>query len=1713
MKSRLSAFPLFILAKIVLLHTLALAQQLNPPPDACCECLELIAYGVNDKQRTPLSPDDSIPFDKDGTAKVAVQIRHNGNPGCPSQLKVNLIARPAGTSKGDHSMTKTLTVGANSTSAEQIFTLTKADERLSQKWEIDYVCDDGSSSSNGQHPCNKPYKFTLGKECKSCSASCPSDGNGNSGDPSVNENGNIDIAATMYDGDVEAYIRYLAGGLDDDNELSNPGILGLVTFLPSSAPVTRNPATGKITAITAGTTLIEITPAAPALLAEDPNAFVITHKNTSSSAPQFRTTTISLVSQGGLKRLRCDSFFAGATMRYEQYKTSSGTRILEIGRMIGGEPAPLRQITYARTTPAPGKMIYRITTKERASIDIGWELPSTTTSDIETTYENQIHGWAITKQVIDPSSAALTSTWSYYQPGETTGVSVTDIVMPGIGGIPHVDSPPSYHGVGRLKHHSRYDGYEAFYSYSFNVASIAMPYAGNPSGKVTTIVWNPGSQTETTTTRVNGVVASQKSSIHSPTTLVLPRKLSSGGAVLTKSNKYRTCGINLDFGGKVELLQHEDGTITTYSYTRHSGGGYTTTADTGFSEDGATVVQGRRTITTVSSRGTVIAQQTKAIGYDTHQSHFDSMAVIETDIIGRPVTTAYHPETISISGETVSASNPAWITTTQYTCCGIASQTDKYGVTTFYAYDGLQRQIKSNSLGVTTETKYKGLTVETHRYTEAAVTSVPVLPLANAATIISKSVRNLSGTLQESWSPNPTSTSAGTLVRSSMSTSTYLNTQSQYLPYDLGKGIGQRSTTTTADGSTQTTDSFLDGRTAKTYGALSPAMEYAYTVNTTGEVTSQSYADGANLGETTSTQTDWDGRTLRIDYMDGSFATMEYNTKGQMVKSTDPDGVISLIAYNAVGEQTITAIDLNRNGAIDYGSDTVQFSETIPALDAADKPVWKSISKIWQPGDTSPTGGTIVSTSLQSANGLSSASQSIGTANASTSLTTLGGNGNWTITSTSPDGTKSLNTYTAGRMVSMTRLTTNNAVIESQTQGYDSLNRPTISTHSRSGSSTTTYLSSTADMVKNVSDAANRTTAFVYDIRGRQISVDAPNTVDANNQPLPNVTTTTYNPDNTVAETNGDQTYRVSHTYDYADRQISMTTYGTATATTTWQYSTTRGFLMAKRDAANKAVTYTRSAAGRLTSRTWARGVSTTYSLDNGGRMVATNYSDTTPDVTIAYDAIGRQTTQSNGVARSTFTYNSSNLQIDSETIAYDLNADNTIDFTRVIDRSQDSLNRESGWQLKVGTTVENEVAYAYGTTDGRLSSVSKGANSFGYTYVPNSNLPATFTSPVHTVSNVYETTRDVLASKVNKVGTTTISGYFYTVNNYGQRTGVNKDGTAFASTRTIAWGYNTKGEVVKADSSITGHDRSYQYDGIGNRLKSAESLTLPSANNYTPNKLNQYTAMNSLTPVHDDDGNMTSGPLPANVNANSNLVWDAENRLIEAQAAGTSVTLVRYAYDAQSRRIAETVGSATTIYVYDGWNPIAEYNTTYALTKTYIWGMDLSGSMQGAGGVGGLLSVTDGTGTYFPTFDGNGNVSEYLDSTGNIVAHYEYDPFGKTIVATGSKANDFAHRFSTKPLDLTTGLYYYGYRFYDPETGRWPSRDPIGESGGINLYGFGPNRPVKGYDILGNRWSEEDANSGLSPGTVVHEPFLGPKDANTFELTRALKARATLCL
>jgi RHS repeat-associated protein len=142
--------------------------------------------------------------------------------------------------------------------------------------------------------------------------------------------------------------------------------------------------------------------------------------------------------------------------------------------------------------------------------------------------------------------------------------------------------------------------------------------------------------------------------------------------------------------------------------------------------------------------------------------------------------------------------------------------------------------------------------------------------------------------------------------------------------------------------------------------------------------------------------------------------------------------------------------------------------------------------------------------------------------------------------------------------------------------------------------------------------------------------------------------------------------------------------------------------------------------------------------------------------------------------------------------------------------------------------------------------------------------------------------------------------------------------------------------------------------------------------------------------------------------------------------------------------------------FLYDSWNLIAELNATNnAVIRSYMWGIDLSGSIQGAGGVGGLLAVNDSAnGVHFAAYDGNGNVVAMVKATdGTISAQYEYGPFSEPIRVTGPMGKTNPIRFSSKYTDDESDFLNYGHRYYSPSTGRWLNRDPIDERGGLNLY------------------------------------------------------------
>jgi len=264
------------------------------------------------------------------------------------------------------------------------------------------------------------------------------------------------------------------------------------------------------------------------------------------------------------------------------------------------------------------------------------------------------------------------------------------------------------------------------------------------------------------------------------------------------------------------------------------------------------------------------------------------------------------------------------------------------------------------------------------------------------------------------------------------------------------------------------------------------------------------------------------------------------------------------------------------------------------------------------------------------------------------------------------------------------------------------------------------------------------------------------------------------------------------------------------------------------------------------------------------------------------------------------------------------------------------------------------------------------------------------------------------------------------------------------------------------------------------------------STNAYTINNLlNQYDATTSSAAAfdYDDDGNLTD-------DGRYTYTWDAENRLIaleRKQPRADGDKRLTFQYDYLGRRVRKQVFAWATdhwqlatdeSFIYNGWEVIevvdALAGATGELLTQYTWGLDLSGGLQGAGGIGGLLAcewpqTTGESKKYWFFYDANGNVGQLVkgaDAALPVAARYEYDAYGNPAAApTGTYADANPFRFSTKWRDDETGLYYYGYRYYSPGVGRWISRDPIAEDGGFNVYAANGNNLIDNVDSRGLFW------------------------------------------
>ena len=488
------------------------------------------------------------------------------------------------------------------------------------------------------------------------------------------------------------------------------------------------------------------------------------------------------------------------------------------------------------------------------------------------------------------------------------------------------------------------------------------------------------------------------------------------------------------------------------------------------------------------------------------------------------------------------------------------------------------------------------------------------------------------------------------------------------------------------------------------------------------------------------------------------------------------------------------------------------------------------------------------------------------------------------------------------------------------------------------------------------------------------------------------------------------------------------------------------------------AYTYTDN--GNLATRTWARGVVTTYSYDGWNNLTNTAYSDGTPSITFVYDALGRQISATDAVGTTTTTYDDFG-EVASESVSGL--------YSRTLSHVRDDFGRDLGYNLN--NSRKNIIEYE--TDTARTKRVMFASAWYTYGYLPGTDLKSSLT--VGTAGRTdwtYEPTRDLLTQVKNTAFGSVVSQYDYVNDAIGRRTEISRSGTRMTETRSDAYGYNDRNELTNAVKNATLNEYAYQYDDIGNRLSSRD---LGEGRQYESNNLNQYVSIaeseDEFTPQFDDDGNQTLVKTSTGI---WQVAYNGENRPVSWTCGSTNIAMK---FDRMGRRVeyVETVNGNTNThhrFVYDGYLCVQRLNgaSNNAVELAFGWDPTEPVATRPL-----WMQRVSGTYNFFYFHDGNKNVSElvsYQTSRG-VPAHYEYAPFGAVTEATTNTAftafnvaevNPF--RFSSEYSDDALGLVYYNYRHYEPVMGRWFSRDPK-EIGLSNLYLFLQN-PLFSFDHLG---------------------------------------------
>lgn len=588
----------------------------------------------------------------------------------------------------------------------------------------------------------------------------------------------------------------------------------------------------------------------------------------------------------------------------------------------------------------------------------------------------------------------------------------------------------------------------------------------------------------------------------------------------------------------------------------------------------------------------------------------------------------------------------------------------------------------------------------------------------------------------------------------------------------------------------------------------------------------------------------------------------------------------------------------------------------------------------------------------------------------------------------------------------------------------------------------------TQNNITRYTSPRNKITTYTYNGSGNLVSVTDPRgttsfsrnaygQVSALTNPNFHTTQLQYNIYGNVSSVTDPLTHTTSYTYDDISRLIRMENAGNQA--TDYGYDAL-DLLRWMTNANSNTTNYTYDQNDNLATITNARGGVTTLGYDNQDRLTSRS-NNGLPATTYTYRDNGQLQSKTNPNSQTTsYTYYDDGRlqQVNSPNISTGFTYDNNGNITGINETagamsfSYDGLNRLTQYSDFYGNTVQ----YGYDLSSNITTITYPGNRTVYYTYDDDDRLRTVRDWNNHTTTYNYLADGS-LSSIVYPNGVVCTYSYDSADRLVGK--------TAAKSGGTVIAGY------------------SFVLDALGNHTQESvnEPLTIPavaSSNTiYTYDMANRIQSAGSTTYTFDNAGNMTGRTAGG---LTTTYTYDTENRLTGINANGVQTL---YVYDIFGNRRQASRAGVITRYVLDINGPMSqvlmETDGSNNPRYYYIYGLGLISRIS-----------ADGTTTRYYHSDFRGSTIAMTDPGQNITHQYVYDAFGSVLDKVEADYNPFRYVGTLGVMDEANGLLFMRARYYDPETGRFLSEDPVWD---VNLYVYANSNPITNIDPAG-KLSEE---------------------------------------